>query len=261
MLDVEGLRVEARHRTAPVLNSISVQTERGEVLGVVGESGSGKTTFARCLLRVEAPLKITGGRIGFAGIDLVNARSADVRGLRGRRIALVPQDPIGAFDPLFPVSAQIRAFVTTHAGPIVAAAELAAGPALEVTLARLEAFGVPRSFAVGRTYPHAWSRGMLQRALFALATAPAPDLLVLDEPTAALDAPVADRLVADITRLARTRGTATILVTHDLALAATVCDRLLVLKDGAMIETGTMADVIGGAKTTYARSLVESAVW
>lgn len=102
---------------------------------------------------------------------------------------------------------------------------------------------------------------MLQRALFALATAPAPELLILDEPTAALDAPVADRLVADLARLAKVRGVATILITHDLGLAATACDRILVLRNGTMVEMGETAALLGNARTDYARALVASAMW
>ena len=102
---------------------------------------------------------------------------------------------------------------------------------------------------------------MLQRALFALATAPVPDVLILDEPTAALDAPVADRLIADVRRLAKERGVATILITHDLGLAATACDRILVLRDGEAVETGETTVLLGDARTDYARALVASAAW
>ncbi|MEO1511793.1 MAG: ATP-binding cassette domain-containing protein, partial [Planctomycetota bacterium] len=244
VLRVEHLTVLARGRMRPVLDDISLFVSAGETLGVVGESGSGKTTLARCLLRQEAPLTLAGGAIRLQGSDILGRSERTMRPIRGRRVAMVEQDPIGAFDPLFTVSDQIAEFVAAHRAAVAAAAGVAPAEALAATFARIEAFGVPDAARLARAWPHQWSRGMLQRVLFALATAPAPALLILDEPTAALDAPVADRLVADVRRLARAEGVATILITHDLGLAATACDRILVLRHGEMVETGPTAALI-----------------
>ena len=261
VLLVEGLVVRAPKRPHPVLDGVSLELGRGETLGIVGESGSGKSTLARALLRLEAPLSIAAGRIAFLGEDLVAAPRSRLRGLRGRRIGLVPQDPLGAFDPLFTVGGQVRAFVETHRERIATAAGTTPGDALSATLSRIEAFGVTDPETAGRARPDAFSRGMLQRVLFALATATAPDLLVLDEPTAALDAPVADRLVAVVARLARSAGTGTILITHDLSLAALAADRILVLKEGAVVETAPTANLIARPGSDYARQLVASGAW
>ncbi|MEM1345487.1 MAG: ABC transporter ATP-binding protein [Pseudomonadota bacterium] len=261
VLRVEGLTVLARGGARPVLEGVSLAVAAGETLGVVGESGSGKTTLARCILRQEAPLAIHAGAIHLLGQDLTGLSQRAMRSLRGRHLALVEQDPIGAFDPLFTVGDQIAEFVATHRTAVAAAAGVAPSEALAATFARIEAFGVPEAAEAARAWPHQWSRGMLQRVLFALATASAPALLILDEPTAALDAPVADRLVADVRRLAQAEGVATILITHDLGLAATACDRILVLRHGEMVETGPTAALLGGARTDYARALVASAAW
>ena len=261
VLVVEGLTVSAPGRSRPVLDGVSLAVVAGETLGVVGESGSGKTTLARCIMRQERPLMIVAGELGFAEHDLSRAPEMVMRSIRGRRIALVDQDPLAAFDPLFTVGDQIAEFVDSHRGAIAAAAGVQPNEALAVTLERLESFGVKDTVAASHAWPHQWSRGMLQRALFALATATAPHLLVLDEPTAALDAPVADRLVADVGRLARARGVTTILITHDLGLAATACDRILVLRHGEVVETDETAALLGGARTDYARALVASAAW
>ena len=174
---------------------------------------------------------------------------------------MVEQDPLAAFDPLFTIGDQVEEFVAAHNEAIAIAANAAPADALGATFGRLESFGVRDARNTVRAWPHQWSRGMLQRALFALATAPVPDLLILDEPTAALDAPVADRLVADVKRLAKTHGVATILITHDLGLAATACDRILVLHDGEPVETGETAALLANARTRYARALIESAAW
>ncbi|MEO1457944.1 MAG: ABC transporter ATP-binding protein [Pseudomonadota bacterium] len=261
VLCVEDLTVLARGRVRPVLDRVSLAVAAGETLGVVGESGSGKTTIARCIIRQEAPLAIAGGSIRLMGEELAGRSQRGMRALRGRRLAMVEQDPIGAFDPLFTVRDQIAEFVAAHRGAVAAAAGVAPAEALAATFARIEAFGVPDAARAARAWPHQWSRGMLQRVLFALATAPAPGLLILDEPTAALDAPVADRLVADLRRLARAEGVATILITHDLGLAATACDRILVLRHGEMVETGPTRTLLGAARTDYARALVASAAW
>lgn len=261
VLRVEDLTVLARGRHQPVLDTISLAVAAGETLGIVGESGSGKTTLARCLMRQEAPLEIAAGRIVFAEHDLTTLPQRAVRRLRGREIAMVEQDPIGAFDPLFTVGDQIAEFVTTHRTAVAAAANVPSADALRATYDRITAFGVPDAVAAARAWPHQWSRGMLQRALFALATATAPKVLILDEPTAALDAPVADKLVADMRRLAETEGVATVLITHDLGLAAIACDRILVLRHGEMIETGSTIDLLGAAQTDYARALVASSAW
>ncbi|MEL6196783.1 MAG: ATP-binding cassette domain-containing protein [Pseudomonadota bacterium] len=261
VLRVENLTVLARGRTRPVLSGVSLVVAAGETLGVVGESGSGKTTLARCVIRQEAPLTLAGGAIRLQGSDISGLSQRAMRPIRGRRVAMVEQDPIGAFDPLFTVGDQIAEFVAAHRAAVAAAAGVAPAEALAATFARIEAFGVSDAVRAARAWPHQWSRGMLQRVLFALATAPAPALLILDEPTAALDAPVADRLVADMRRLARAEGVATILITHDLGLAATACDRILVLRGGEMVETGPTGALLGAARTDYARSLVASAAW
>ena len=260
-LVIEALTVSAAGRARPVLDSISLTVAVGETLGVVGESGSGKTTLARCIMRQERPLTIVGGALRFAGDDLAHASEKTMRSLRGRHIALVEQDPLAAFDPLFTIGDQIEEFVVSHREPIATFANVSPAQALAAQLKRLESFGITDSANVMRAWPHQWSRGMLQRALFAIATAPAPDLLILDEPTAALDAPVADRLIADVRRLAKARGVATILVTHDLGLAATACDRILVLRDGEAVETGETAELLRDARTEYARALIVSAAW
>ncbi|MEM6848140.1 MAG: ABC transporter ATP-binding protein [Pseudomonadota bacterium] len=261
VLRVEDLVVTAPQRLHPILSGVSLQLSQGETLGIVGESGSGKSTLARCILRLEAPLSIASGQILVAGDDVVRASRAELRALRGHRVRLLPQDPLAALDPLFTVGSQIAEFVHTHRAAIAAAAGTTPDQALAATYRRIEAFGVRDAKAAASARPDAFSRGMLQRVLFALATAPAPAVLVLDEPTAALDAPVADQLVADLARLSETAGTGTILITHDLSLAALAADRILVLKDGAVVESAPTSRLIAQPESAYASRLVASGAW
>lgn len=260
-LSVDTLSVSAPGRAQPVLNDVSLTVAAGEILGVVGESGSGKTTLARCVMRQEQPLAIVGGSLLFENSNLVSASPHAMQRFRGRRIALVEQDPLAAFDPLFTIGDQIEEFVAAHRDAIAETAGVSPAKALCALFKRLESFGVRDAEFAVRAWPHQWSRGMLQRALFALATAPAPDLLILDEPTAALDTPVADRLIAEVRRLAQRHGVATILITHDLGLAATACDRILVLRHGDPIETGATSTLLGNPQMEYTRALIASAAW
>ncbi len=267
MLEIEGLTVAPPDgRATPILNRVSLSVGAGEIVGLVGESGSGKSTIARCLMRLEAPLAIRSGRLSFRGRDLVRVSQREMRRLRGREIALVQQDPIGALDPVFTLGSQLREFADTHRpalrdpqpngtaggnGKVMEAA-------IDTVLGRV---GIDRPARRHRQFPHQWSRGMLQRVLFAMAAWPAPGLLVLDEPTAALDLPIADRLLEDLSALVARHDLAVLLITHDLSTAAQVCHRIAVLHQGCLVDSGPARTVLSSPSHDYTRSLVASAAW
>ena len=265
MLQIDGLTVAPPgRRDQPILDGVSLSLARGEVVGLVGGSGSGKSTIARCLLRLEAPLAIRSGRIRFEGQDLVTLPPREMRRLRGRRIALVQQDPIGALDPIFTLGSQIRAFADTH-GPSLTDPRTGGdrnGQPMEGCIdTLLSGVGIDRPARRHRQYPHQWSRGMLQRTLFAMAAWPAPPLLVLDEPTAALDPPIADRVLEDVATLVDRHGVGVLLITHDLAIAAQICDRIAVLHRGRIVEAGPAGTILSKPSHDLTRNLVTSAAW
>ncbi len=267
MLEVEGLTVAppAGH-DPPILNDVSLALAPGQVVGLVGESGSGKSTLARCLLRLEAPLCIHAGRILLNGRDLVGLSRGEMRRLRGRQIAMVQQDPAAALDPIFTLGSQLREFADTHARDLVDAPSERAngrnGQGLEGRIdALLAGVGIDRPGRRHRQFPHQWSRGMLQRTLLAMAAWPAPPLLILDEPTASLDPPIADRLLLDLQQTVTERRLAVLLITHDLAVAAQVCQSIAVLYRGRIVESGAARTILSNPSHDYTRALVASADW
>lgn len=264
MLQVENLTVTpSGARARPILRDVSLALDRGDVVGLVGGSGSGKSTLARCLVRLEAPLVIRAGRIGFQGRDLAALPQREMRGLRGRHIAMMQQDPTGALDPIFTLGSQLREFADTH-GPRLAD-QPPDGPPGRMAEGRIDGLlsrvGIENPGRRHRQYPHQWSRGMLQRTLLALAAWPAPALLVLDEPTASLDPPIADRLLNDLMRTVAQHRLGVLLITHDLAVAAQVCQRIAVLYRGRIVESGPSRTILSNPGHDYTRALVASADW
>jgi peptide/nickel transport system ATP-binding protein len=224
LLDVADLRL--RLAGAEVLSGVSFAMGR-ERLGIVGASGSGKSLTARAILGLLPPgAAPTAARLAFDGIDLRAADRRKMRALRGRRIALVLQDPRFALNPVMTVGAQIAE----------ACRALGRRRAREKALALLEAVSIREPRRVARLYPHQLSGGMGQRAMIAMMLAPDPDLLIADEPTSALDGGVRNEVLAVLDREVSRRGMGLILISHDLDLVAGFCDRVLVMAEGRVAE-------------------------
>lgn len=220
------------------------RVESGECLALVGESGSGKTTMARAAMGLLPTGTKISGSICVAGREVVNADATTLRGLRGLVVGLVGQDPFGACNPLDRVS--------DH----VAEAWLAHGmqPPPKAVNEALEKLGIADPNIVARRYPHQWSGGMLQRATIAAARAHRPQLIVADEPTSALDADLADTTIA----LLRSKGTAVLLVSHDINLVARHADRIVICYQGNIVEIGRTDDVLNHPQDKYTVDLVSS---
>ncbi|HUH85717.1 MAG TPA: ABC transporter ATP-binding protein [Stellaceae bacterium] len=224
LLDVADLRL--RIGGAEILRGVSFAMGR-ERLGIVGQSGSGKSQTARAILRLlPAGATLAAARLDFDGIDLLAADAAAMRGLRGRRLGLVLQDPRFALNPIMTIGAQI----------VEACPGAGRRAAREKALALLEAVSIREPQRVFDRYPHQLSGGMGQRAMIAMMLAADPDLLIADEPTAALDSGIRNETLAVLDREVSRRGMGLILISHDLDLVAGFCDRVLVMEEGRVVE-------------------------
>jgi ABC-type glutathione transport system ATPase component len=259
VLNVTDLRVS--HGATQALKGVDLSLERGEILAVVGESGSGKSTLTRALLGLSPATAEVSGNIVLDGVE-VTSRSA--RRLRGERISLVPQDPGASLDPVRTIGAQLLETLKLHRTAVRNAAQGTAKtsePDLrERAVELLESVGIDRPTERLKQYPHELSGGLKQRVLIALAFSREPNVLVADEPTSALDVTVQQKVLATFTRLAREHGTSVVFVTHDIAVATDLADRVVVLKGGEIVETGTVEALATGADQAYTRALLEQAL-
>ncbi|MFE4690183.1 dipeptide ABC transporter ATP-binding protein [Streptomyces sp. NPDC056749] len=250
LLTVEGLDVTFR-RGAGVraVRDVSLTVDRGECLALVGESGSGKSVTARTLLGLTgAHATVTARRLDFDGIGLGALSERQWRAVRGRRIGLVLQDALVSLDPLRTVGAEVRETLRTHS--IVEGSEIE-----ERTLTLLAEAGIPDPSRRAGEYPHQLSGGLRQRALIASALSGAPELLVADEPTTALDVTVQARVLELLGRLVD-GGTALLLISHDLSVVARLADRVAVMYGGLVVEQGRAADVLEDPRHPYTKALL-----
>ena len=232
------------------VRGVSFEVRRGEVFGIVGESGCGKTATGRAVLKLVAPPgRITGGRILYHGEDLVPKSEPDMRRLRGRRIGMVFQDPSEALNPLFTVGRQLERIMRRH--------RIAAGAAArERALGLLADLGLPNPPDIVRRYPHQLSGGMQQRVMLALALCAEPDLIIADEPTAALDVTIQSQILDLLLELREKRGLGIVLISHDLGLVAETCDRVAVFYLGRIVEEGGSSDIFKRCRHPYTRGLL-----
>jgi len=250
LLEVDRLRVRfaTDHGVLDAVDGISFTVGR-EKLGIVGESGSGKSMTGRAILKLTPPrAQVDANRLRFEEIDLLHAGEQQMLQVRGRRIAMILQDPKYSLNPVVPVGEQIaEAYRIHHKSGRREAAERA--------LAMLEAVHIRDPARVFRLYPHEVSGGMGQRVMIAMMLIPEPDLLIADEPTSALDVSVQAQVLDIIDDLVRRTGMGLILISHDLNLVSSYCDRILVMRGGAVVEE-CAAGQLAKASHPYTRGLI-----
>jgi len=249
LLTVEDLSVAFKTRRGVVnaVRGVSFTLGR-EKLAIVGESGSGKSMTGRSLMGlVPKPGYVDARKLVFDGIDLLRARPREMRQLRGRRIALIMQDPKFSLNPVMTIGAQI-------AEALRSVDNLGRSERQERVIAMLEAVQIRDPGRVARAYPHELSGGMGQRAMIAMMLAPEPELLIADEPTSALDVTVQAEILAILDDLVTRRGMGLIFISHDLRLVSRFCDRVLVMYAGRVVET-CRADELEHARHPYTRGL------
>ncbi len=223
-----GVTVREKGGERALLRNVNFSLCQGEIHGLVGESGCGKSLFARSLVRLETPARIVSGSILIEGTNVADKGPQALVPFRGKRISLVLQNPASAMDPVFTLASQFRDALSILPGP---------ERSMDRVYRLLEEVGISSPASRCRQYPHEWSRGMLQRAQLVMALLSNPESMILDEVTSALDPTIALQLIRLIARFRQTRQTAFILITHDLAMAAHVCDRISVMHQGTILET------------------------
>ncbi|MGK2880196.1 MAG: dipeptide ABC transporter ATP-binding protein [Mycobacterium sp.] len=253
LLDIAGLRV-CFGADAPAVDGVDLTVYRGQTVAVVGESGSGKTTAATAVIGLLPPGgRITGGSITFDGMDMTAQSQRALTTIRGHRIGYVPQDPMTNLNPVWTVGFQIRE--TLRANEVTSSRSETRDRAMQL----LEEAGLPDAARRAASYPHEMSGGMCQRALIAIALAGRPDLLIADEPTSALDVTVQRRILDHLQELTSELHTATLLITHDLALAAERAERVAVMYRGVVVEAGPAREILTDPQHEYTRTLVAAA--
>ncbi|MBY8882679.1 ABC transporter ATP-binding protein [Streptomyces sp. PLK6-54] len=253
VLEIDGLNVDFRLDTTTVhaVRGVSLRLAQGETLAVVGESGSGKTATALSVLRLnpQPPCVYAGGRILFEGRDLLTVPDKELGRIRGSDIAMVFQDPMTSLDPLRRVGVQVAEVLRHHQGLSRAAARAAA-------LEALDEVGVPDPERRFRQYPHELSGGLRQRVMIAGALVGRPRVLIADEPTTALDVTVQRQILDLLVSLQQRHGMAVLLITHDLGVVAETADRVAVMHQGRVVETGDVLDVFERPADDYTRRLL-----
>lgn len=252
-LDVQGLEIGYRRsdgRVVPAVRGVSFTVRPGESLGIVGESGSGKSTVARALLgHCRAGGVITGGAVRIAGVDILQLDEAGRRGLRGRQIAFVPQNPLSSLTPHMRIGEQVDEAVRHLRG-------CGATEARARTLELFRATNLPDPETLCTRYPHELSGGQRQRVVIAAALAGDPGLVVLDEPTTALDKTTEVQVLELVRSLRQRFNTSLIYVSHDLGVISRMCDKVIVMYQGGVVEQGDASQIFGAPTHAYTRQLI-----
>jgi len=255
LLEVDGLRVGFATEDGRVqaVDGVDFRLEAGEVLAIVGESGSGKSVTAQTIIGLtRSPNTFVEGSVKLNGEELTTQTEAQLQDVRGSKIAMIFQDPMTSFNPVYSIGRQMVEAIRAHDRSIDKKA--AHRRAAEL----LDAVGIPDADRRVDDYPHEFSGGMRQRAMIAMGLALEPSVLIADEPTTALDVTIQAQILDLIQDLNRSRGLATILITHDLGVVAEVADRVLVMYGGKVVERGSLDDIFYDPQHPYTWGLLGS---
>jgi peptide/nickel transport system ATP-binding protein len=252
LLSIQDLHVRFQTYSGVIraVNGMTFEVREGEIFGLVGESGCGKSVTGYAVLRmVPHPGEIQQGRILFQGEDLLETSEAEMRQVRGGRIAMIFQDPSASLNPVFTVGSQAIRVVRQHLN-------VGKSEARQLALEVFEAVGLPDPARVFDSYPHELSGGMKQRIMIAMALSCGAELLIADEPSTALDVTIQAQILALLTDLRESQGVSILLITHDLGVVAETCDRVGVAYAGSIVEMGLADDVLYGMKHPYTLGLL-----
>ncbi len=253
LLEVQDLRTvfATKDGNVKAVDGVSFHLDAGETLGIVGESGCGKSVTAMSIMGLQRPGRIVGGRVLFKGRDLTKASETEMREIRGQEIAMIFQDPMTSLNPVFRTGWQVAEPLRLHRG-------VDRVKALAGAVAMLGKVGIPSPAERAKSYPHQFSGGMRQRAMIAMGLTTTPQVLIADEPTTALDVTIQAQILDLLRQVNREFGTATILITHNLGVVAGMCERVMVMYAGRVVESGPTTDVFAHPKHPYTWSLLRS---
>ncbi|HEV8187918.1 MAG TPA: ABC transporter ATP-binding protein [Pyrinomonadaceae bacterium] len=255
LLEVKNLRTyfETDDGVVKAVDGISFDLKRGQTLGIVGESGSGKSVTNLSIIRLipDPPGKIVSGEVLFSGNDLLLVSNEAIRKIRGRRIAMIFQDPMTSLNPFMKISKQLMEMTQLHLGHSKAKARAHA-------IRMLQTVGIPDAHARADSYPHEFSGGMRQRVMIAMALSCEPELLIADEPTTALDVTIQAQILELIKKLKRETGTSVILITHDLGVVAGMTDHVIVMYAGKIFEQAATNELFAKPGNPYTKGLLRS---
>lgn len=256
VLDVQDLTISFRSdgKEVPAVENISFQLNKGEILGIVGESGSGKSLTSLSIMGLlpKPPAIVdSASSVIFNGEDLLKLREAKMRKIRGNQISMIFQEPMTSLNPLFTVGQQMmEAYLLHH--------DTNKKKAFAECVAMLKLVGLPRAESMMKNYPHELSGGMRQRVMIAMSMVCQPNILIADEPTTALDVTIQAQILKLMKDLNEKTDTSIILITHDLGVVAEVCDRVLVMYAGKIVEKGSVRDIFKNPKHPYTKGLLKS---
>jgi peptide/nickel transport system ATP-binding protein len=255
LLEIRDLVTEFRteHGTIRAVDGVSFEIPKSKTLGVVGESGCGKSVTALSVMRLVAspPGRIASGSIRYDGKDLLALPEAEMRAIRGNRIAMIFQEPMTSLNPVFTAGDQVGEAVRLHQ-------KKSKAEALAVAIEMFEKVGIPSPSERVHSYPHQLSGGMRQRVMIAMALACKPDLLIADEPTTALDVTIQAQILDLLRQLQRDLGMSIMLITHDLGVVAETCDEVVVMYAGRVVERAATVDLFGNPRHHYTAGLLRS---
>lgn len=237
----------------PAVDGVSLHVNKGEVVGIVGESGCGKSVTSLSIIQLvpNPPGKIVSGEINFKNENLVKAKYKRMKQIRGNEIAMIFQEPMTSLNPVFTIGNQLIEAIRIHT-------KVSKKIAHQKSIELLKLVGLPRAEKVMNDYPHQLSGGMRQRVMIAIAMACEPELLIADEPTTALDVTIQAQILELMKKLNKEKNTAILLITHDLGVVAEMCDRVIVMYAGQVVEKGTVREVLKNPQHPYTKGLIRS---
>ena len=239
-------------RVVRAVDDVTLKLNAGETLGIVGESGSGKSTLALTILRLLPPsARIVSGRMMFEGADLIGKSDNEMRHIRGKRIAMILQDPMASLNPLFSIGDQVGEPLRVHEGA-------SRSSAWKRAIGLLKAVRIPSPETRVTQYPHEMSGGMRQRIVGAIGISCEPRLLIADEPTTSLDLTIQAQYLSLLSELQREHGLALIFITHNLGIVAKMCDQIAVMYAGRVVEQGPVRDIFNEPAHPYTKALLNS---